>query len=134
MIMGADFNFTEGYFAPDWSRLKRGIDVSDTLARVQALARRGSVRISAHGYDELAEDDIFVEELLAGVDTAQVVEDYPGAVHGPCVLVLQAGGDGRPIHVVWGIPRGGLEPATLVTAYRPDLSRWSSDFMRRKKP
>jgi hypothetical protein len=73
----ADFNFTGSYFAPDWSRLKRGIDVSDTLARVQALARRGSVRISSHGYDELVGDDIFVEELLVAVNTAQVVEDYP---------------------------------------------------------
>jgi len=108
--------------------------VSDTLAQVQALARRGSVRISAHGYDELAEDNIFVDELLAGLDTAQVVEDYPAASHGPCVLVLQTGQNGHPIHVVWGIPRDRTEPATLVTAYRPDPSRWSSDFMRRKKP
>ena len=108
--------------------------MSDTLAQVQALARRGSVRISAHGYDELAEDDIFVEELVTGVDTARIVEDYPDAAHGPCILVLQADGDGRPIHVVWGIPRGRPEPATLVTAYRPDPSRWSSDFMTRKKP
>ena len=61
--------------------------MSDTLAQVQALARRGLVRISAHGYDELAEDGIFVEELVAGVDTAQIVEDYPDAVHGPCILV-----------------------------------------------
>ena len=69
--------------------------MSDTLVQVQALARRGSVRISAHGYDELAEDDIFVEELIAGVDGAQTVEDYPDAAHGSCVLVLQADRDGR---------------------------------------
>jgi Domain of unknown function (DUF4258) len=108
--------------------------VSDTLTRVRALVRSGTVRISAHGYDELAADGIYATDVLAGLDIGHLVEDYPNAAHGPCVLVLQADGDGRPIHVVWGIPRGRAEPATLVTAYRPDESRWSADFMTRKKP
>ena len=51
--------------------------MSDTLRRVQILASRGEVRISAHGYDELAADDIFVTDVIAGVPTAIVVEDYP---------------------------------------------------------
>jgi len=106
--------------------------MSTTLARIQGLARRGSIRISAHGYDELAEDGIFVTDILASLEAAVVVEDYPNAVLGPCVLVLQLDFDGRPIHVVWGIPRGQEEPATLVTAYRPDPGRWSADFVKRK--
>ena len=108
--------------------------MSDTLALVRALVPRGSVRISVHGYDELTDDGIFIADILAGIDTALVVVDYPDAAHGPCVLVLQVDGDGRPIHVVWGIPRGRQEPATMVTAYRPDPSRWSADLMKRNKP
>ena len=108
--------------------------MSDTLALVRALVRRGSVRVSMHGYDELADDGIFIVDVLAGINTALMVEDYPNAAQGPCVLVLQADGDGQPIHVVWGIPRGRQEPATIVTAYRPDPSRWSADLMKRKKP
>jgi Domain of unknown function (DUF4258) len=105
--------------------------MSNTLREVQLLAARGEVRISAHGYDELADDDIFVAEILDGLPAAVLVEDYPEAVRGPSVLALQKDGDGRPIHVVWGIPKGRATPAVMITAYRPDASRWSADFLTR---
>ena len=106
--------------------------MSDTLIQIQALVIRGAIRVSDHGYDELAEDDISVDDMLAGVSTAIVVEDYPDAMRGPSVLVLQWDGSRRPTHVVWAIPKGLSEPGVLVTAYRPDQERWSPDFMRRK--
>jgi len=106
--------------------------MSATLKRVLILAKGGQVRISDHGYDELRNDVIFVEDVLLGVPDATVVEDYPSAAKGPSVLVLQKDGEGRPLHVIWGIPKGRDGPAVLVTAYRPDLARWSDDFMRRQ--
>ena len=106
--------------------------MSETLDLIRRLVARGEVLISGHGYDELAADDIFAGDALAGVATAVLVEDYPQAPKGRSVLVLQRDGEGRPIHVVWGIPRGRTGPAVLVTAYRPDLARWSADFIRRR--
>lgn len=90
------------------------------------------VTVSDHGYNELAEDDILVGEILAGVRDATVLEDYPEYPKGPCVLVLQKDREGRAIHVVWGIPRRASTPAVLVTAYRPDPTQWTEDFTRRK--
>ena len=101
------------------------------FAKVQALARKGEIRISDHGYDELAEDDIFVREIVASVGDALVVEEYADYPKGPCVLVLQKDQDGKPIHVIWGIPKGHPGPAVIVTAYRPNSSLWSRDFLRR---
>ncbi len=107
--------------------------MSATLEAVRKLVAAGEIRISEHGYDELAEDAIFVRDLLDGIDKAVVIEDSPGFAKGPAVLVLQFDRDDRPVHVVWGIPNGLASPAVLVTAYRPDRKRWSDDFTERRK-
>jgi len=106
--------------------------MSETLRRVQRLAAQGEIRISAHGYDELAADGILAGEVIRSLDQAIVVEDYAEYSKGPCVLVLQRAADGRSLHAVWGIPQGASAPAVLVTAYRPDPRQWSADFLRRK--
>jgi hypothetical protein len=106
--------------------------LSDTLKRVQQLVEAGEIRISDHGYDELAADGIYARDVVTGVATAQVVADYPDYGKGPCVLVLERDSEDRPIHAVWGIPKGQRDPAVLVTAYRPDPGQWDDAFLRRR--
>jgi hypothetical protein len=102
------------------------------LAGIQALVAVGSVRVSAHGFEELASDDIFLSDVLDGLPAAIVVEEYPDYHKGPCVLVAQALHDGGAVHVLWGLASNSPETATLITAYRPDPARWTEDFLRRK--
>jgi hypothetical protein len=104
-----------------------------TFESVLHLIEQNNLLLSEHGYDKLAEDDILINDVLSEVNMAVVVEDYPDYPKGPCVLVLQKDMQGKPIHVVWGIPKGASSPAVLVTAYRPDPKRWSKDYMRRRK-
>lgn len=106
--------------------------MSEFVERVRDLISAGEVRIAEHGYDELAEDGLTARELLAGVLEAVVVEEYPNYPKGPCILLLQKDRGSKPVHVVWGIPKGYDKPVVLVTAYRPDPERWDEEFLRRR--
>ena len=106
--------------------------MSQALEQVRALVARGEVRVSDHGYEELAADRVFVRDLIDGLAEAVVVEDYPDYPKGPCVLVLQQDRNGQPIHVVWGIPLGQASPAVVVTAYRPDPAKWDETWQKRR--
>jgi len=107
--------------------------MSDTLGKIQRLIRKGDLKISEHGYDELADDGMRVIEIVSGAQDAVLVEDYPEFAKGPSVLVLQKDHKGSPLHVVWGMPKDSESLAVLVTAYRPDPERWCESFLRRKK-
>ena len=99
--------------------------------RFAALILAGDVRISEHGYDALADDGLTVDDVLAGVVTAVVVEEYPDYPKGAAVLVLQKAADGGPLYAVRGVPRGYDRPAVLVTAYKPDPDQRDATFTRR---
>lgn len=101
--------------------------------KILNLILNKEIKISNHGYDEMAEDNILVKDVLINVKEAIVIEEYPEYPKGPCMLVLQKDIGNNPIHVVWGIPKSSDAPAVLVTAYRPDGKYWTDDFTRRKK-
>jgi hypothetical protein len=107
--------------------------MSEFLAQIQAFVDKSEVHISDHGYDELSADHILVRDAVRGLKDAQVVEEYPHYPKGSCALFLERDQEGRPIHVVWGIPKGASSPAVVVTAYRPNPDLWTDDFLRRKK-
>ena len=88
--------------------------MSDLLANIQRLILRGQVNISDHGYDEIAEDGLFVRGLVSSAKKAIIVEEYPDYTKGPCILVFQEDREGQPVHVVWGFQKERLYQQSLL--------------------
>lgn len=107
--------------------------MSHLFVSIMKLVQENNIKISAHGYDELSEDEILVRDVITGIQESVVIEEYPEYPKGPCILVLEHDHHGNPIHVVWGIPKKANAPAVIITAYRPQPEIWSSDFLRRKR-
>ena len=107
--------------------------MSATLDRVRACIAAGRVVSSTHGLGRIDKYGLLFEDLLSSVDVARLVEDYPDAVRGPTVLALHRLQDGSPVHAVWAFGADHDNVAVLVTAYVPDPTRWSADFLTRRR-
>jgi hypothetical protein len=107
--------------------------MSDIWEKIVWLIENKDIKISEHGYDELAADGITVRDIVTGSPKGVVLEEYPEYPKGPCVLTMLKDREGYPVHAVWGIPHGSKSPAVLVTAYRPDPEHWVDGLRRKKK-
>ncbi len=74
--------------------------MSITFQKTKSLIAKREVLVSNHGYEELAEDNIFVQDIIVSIEKAKVVEDYPDFGKGPCVLLLQSDRDDNSIDTV----------------------------------
>jgi hypothetical protein len=107
--------------------------MNDILQKIVTLVAQGDFRISDHAYSELIKDGLLFREIVSTVGKWELIEFYPEFPKGPCCLVLLYDHRDRPVHAVWGIPKGLNSPAVLITAYHPDPGRWENDWRIRRK-
>ena len=57
-------------------------------SRIVTLIEKREIKISEHGYDELAAEGITAREIVAGSPKGIILEEYPDYSKGPCVLII----------------------------------------------
>jgi Domain of unknown function (DUF4258) len=88
------------------------------------IARFSVYLVSCLECDQIEQDGAS-KELTAGPLPRTIATDgwIRNSRKGPSVLVLEHDKTGKPIHVVWGIPKGHTLLAVVATAYRPDPTK-----------
>lgn len=76
-------------------------------------------------YGRIAEREIF-----EAVQEGEVIESYPNDEPYPSILILGKTRQGKAIHIVCAYSEQD-ELAIIITAYRPDPSRWIDGRRRR---
>ena len=74
---------------------------------------------------------ISTDEILAVLDSGEIIEEYVEDVPYPSCLILGRTRAGRPLHIVCApvLDEGRL---IIITVYQPDPTRWEDDWRRRK--
>jgi len=58
-----------------------------TLEQIRAQADIENIRITQHAQQEMAEEDITLDEVLEAISTGQILENYPEHRRGACCLI-----------------------------------------------
>lgn len=83
-----------------------------------------------HAIERMFERGIGIKEIRAALEAGENIETYPSEAEYPARLVLAKKGR-RALHVVAAdnIPS---DEVIVITGYRPDPTRWTEDFKRRR--
>jgi len=101
------------------------------LERIKSQAATGLLRMTQHAQQEMVEEQISLDEVLAALQRGEILERYPEHRRGPCCLLGGLTDAGRPLHIVCTTAQPLL---ILITIYQPKPPKWITPRTRRKQP
>ncbi|MEW5766194.1 MAG: DUF4258 domain-containing protein [bacterium] len=99
------------------------------LEQIRAQAIEENIRITQHAQQEMAEENITLDEILQVIATAQILENYPEHKGGPCCLLNGVTVHGRPVHIVCTTAQPVL---IVITVYDPKPPKWVTPTQRKR--
>jgi len=94
--------------------------MASLLSMVRQAVAQDRYLVSWHADERLEERQISDWQVVAGLETAELVEERPHSQPNPTVVVRQILADGTEVEVVWSYLRNSGR-AKLVTVYFPNV-------------
>jgi hypothetical protein len=85
-----------------------------------------------HASQRMFRRNIHEDDVEAVLKNGDIIEQYDDDFPLPSLLINGQTSKNRPLHVVAAINHTE-KIVIVITAYEPDISRWSSDFSGRRK-
>ena len=98
------------------------------LRAIQGVAATETLRVTQHAQEEMDAEAITLDEALAAIRAAQLLEHYPEHRRGACCLLAGQTPTGRALHVVCTTAQPVL---ILMTVYEPRPPKWVTPTQRR---
>jgi len=93
--------------------------------------KNGRIRWQKHALERMLERDIFRNDVKEVIIEGEIIEEYPGDLPYPSVLILGYPGK-NPLHVVAALDLHD-HWCYIITVYRPDSLHFENDNKTRKK-
>ena len=103
-------------------------DLAAVLEQIRRHAHEENIRVTQHAQQEMAEEDVTLDQVLEALAVAQILENYPEHRRGACCLLYGSTKNGRPLHIVCTTARPLL---IIITVYQPIPPRWITPTRRR---
>jgi len=89
-----------------------------------------SILYSEHAIKQMFAREIATEDVEMTLAEGEIIVEYPNDKPYPSLLILYFVNE-MPIHVV--VAKETKGDCIVVTAYRPDIELWDTDFRTKKK-
>lgn len=93
------------------------------------LNKPQNIVITQHSRKRFTERNIKLTDVIEGIKTGTIIEEYPDDFPFPSCLILEKT-NGVPIHICASTNEGLIY---IITAYIPNYEKWEDDFRTRKE-
>lgn len=100
------------------------------IKNLQKICSIETIEITLHAAKRLEQRGITLDDIVSGICTGEIIEQYPDDYPFPSCLILGKSSEQQPIHIVVGT---NLELLWIVTAYYPSSNKWENDWKTRKE-
>ncbi len=106
------------------------LNLNEILQNIRSQSNKGQIRITQHAQQEMAAEEIRLDEVLDAIQSGEILENYSEHRRGPCCLLNGTTHTGKPLHIVCTTAQSIL---IMITVYRPKPPKWLTPTQRRSK-
>lgn len=100
------------------------------IEQIQKLNQPEKIAVTEHARLRLHERNICMDDIINGINTGEIIKQYPDDKPLPSCLILGFSVKSQYIHIVVSCD---AEFIYLITAYFPNSDVWEKDFKTRKE-